>query len=517
MALHDDDPGAERPDRDATLNVSRRVFLKTVGARPSPRASSRPARRDAQSGPPASGPARSPSSSPSTASATARRSSRASRCSTPCATRSTSPAQSASATAAPAAPARDPRRPHGLRLLDARRRGCRASTIRTVEGLAQGTVLHPVQQAFCENDGADVRLLHAGLRRGHRRAAREEPERRRRSRPGRRSTATSAAAARIARILEAALNGEGGAPWLTNPQVPGSLRRPVARHRRRPARRSTRGRPKPTLLGKRSQAARRPGQGHRPREVHATTSSGPACCTAGSCARRTRTPRSSSIDLGRRGEGAGREGGDRLDREAGRQGDVLRATRSPRVAADTEDQARDARAADQGRVRGAAAPRDDRAGDARRARRRCSRAATSRPAQTEEAGDLDAGFKAAAHVVEASLRDAGADARVARDARLRLRVGRRQAHGVGRRRRRCTATREGFATGARDPAGQRPRDHRVHGRRLRQQVRAGRAGHRLREAGEAGEGAGEADARSQGRASRDRQPPVGDARRSAPA
>ena len=83
------------------------------------------------------------------------------------------------------------------------------------------------------------------------------------------------------------------------------------------------------------------------------------------------------------------------------------------------------------------------------------------------------------------LRHAGADARVARDARLRLRVGGRQADRVGLDAGRARHAR-GVREGPRHPAGQRPRDHRVHGRRLRQQVRAGRAGHHLREAREAG-------------------------------
>ena len=48
--------------------------------------------------------------------------------------------------------------------------------IRTIEGLAQGTVLHPVQQAIFANGRHDVRLLHAGLRDVHGGPAREDAE-----------------------------------------------------------------------------------------------------------------------------------------------------------------------------------------------------------------------------------------------------------------------------------------------------------------------------------------------------
>ena len=100
---------------------------------------------------------------------------------------------------------------------------------------------------------------------------------------------------------------------------------------------------------------------------------------------------------------------------------------------------------------------------------------------TEEAGDLDAGFKA----------------RLARDARLRLRVGGRQADLLGVHSSRARHARA-VCQGPRHPAGQRARHHRVHGRRLRQQVRPRCAGHHLREAGQTGGRGREAAARPQG-------------------
>ena len=48
--------------------------------------------------------------------------------------------------------------------------------IRTVEGLSHRRALHPVQQAFCDNDALDVRLLHARVRHGHGRAAGEDAD-----------------------------------------------------------------------------------------------------------------------------------------------------------------------------------------------------------------------------------------------------------------------------------------------------------------------------------------------------
>ena len=68
--------------------------------------------------------------------------------------------------------------------------------IRTVDGLADGATLHPVQQAFCDKDAPDVRLLHAGIRHGHPSLSSKNTRRPRQNRSQRRSTATSAAAAR---------------------------------------------------------------------------------------------------------------------------------------------------------------------------------------------------------------------------------------------------------------------------------------------------------------------------------
>ncbi len=88
-------------------------------------------------------------------------------------------------------------------------------------------------------------------------------------------------------------------------------------------------------------------------------------------------------------------------------------------------------AADQGRVRSAAARHRRRAGAGRARRRRCSPAATCAQGQTQEAGDLAAGFKAAAHTHRRNLLDARHHARLHGVARHRLRVGRRQADGLG--------------------------------------------------------------------------------------
>ena len=70
------------------------------------------------------------------------------------------------------------------------------------------------------------------------------------------------------------------------------------------------------------------------------------------------------------------------------------------------------------------------------------------------------------------------------------------------------SARDNFARGLGDSADERPRHLSVHGRRLRQQAAARPRRTDLRAAREAGGRAGEDDARSQGRASRDRQPSV---------
>jgi xanthine dehydrogenase YagR molybdenum-binding subunit len=51
--------------------------------------------------------------------------------------------------------------------------------------------------------------------------------------------------------------------------------------------------------------------------------------------------------------------------------------------------------------------------------------ANTRTGQSEETGDIEAGFKAAAHVIEATVRHARDYARLPRDARHGVRVGRR--------------------------------------------------------------------------------------------
>ena len=86
--------------------------------------------------------------------------------------------------------------------------------IRTVEGLAQGKMLHPVQQAFCDHDGLMCGFCTPGLRHGDGGAAREEPEAdagageegaRRQHLPLR----------HLRRVARSGARHDGGAPWLT--------------------------------------------------------------------------------------------------------------------------------------------------------------------------------------------------------------------------------------------------------------------------------------------------------------
>ena len=152
MALHDDDRGAERPEGDATLNVSRRAFLKTVSASSIAAGVIAPGDAAAQ-GPAAAGPGKVP-------------------------IRLTIDGQARSLEVEPRVTLLDAMRERldvtaQKRVCD--RGSCGACTvlvdgktayactllaidvqgkaIKTVASLAQGTVLHPVQQAFCDHDG----------------------------------------------------------------------------------------------------------------------------------------------------------------------------------------------------------------------------------------------------------------------------------------------------------------------------------------------------------------------------
>jgi aerobic-type carbon monoxide dehydrogenase small subunit (CoxS/CutS family) len=152
MALHDDDSGAERPEGDATLNVSRRAFLKTVSASSIAAGVIAPGEAAAQ-GPAPAGPGKVP-------------------------IRLTIDGQTRSLEVEPRVTLLDAMRERldvtaQKRVCD--RGSCGACTvlldgktayactllaidvqgraIKTVASLAQGTVLHPVQQAFCDHDG----------------------------------------------------------------------------------------------------------------------------------------------------------------------------------------------------------------------------------------------------------------------------------------------------------------------------------------------------------------------------
>ena len=174
-----------------------------------------------------------------------------------------------------------------------------------------------------------------------------------------------------------------------------------------------------------------------------------------------------SIDLSRGREGAGREGGAWPSPKPGEkvmfQGEEIAA-----LAAATEQQARDALRLIkvEYEVLPHSPPSSRRCAPARR---RCSRTATSRKARRRRPA-ISTPASRRPCTRRSHLRDAGADARLARDARLRLRVEGRQPDGVGVDAGGARHARR-LRPGAGDPAGQRARDHRVHGRRVRQQVR----------------------------------------------
>jgi xanthine dehydrogenase YagT iron-sulfur-binding subunit len=153
MALHDDEPNAERLEGETTLNVSRRAFLKTVSASSLAAGVIAPGEAGAQGGPAPVGPGSVP-------------------------IRLTIDGQTKTLEVEPRVTLLDAMRDRlditaQKRVCD--RGSCGACTVlvdgktayactllaidmqgkavKTVASLAQGTVLHPVQQAFCDHDG----------------------------------------------------------------------------------------------------------------------------------------------------------------------------------------------------------------------------------------------------------------------------------------------------------------------------------------------------------------------------
>ena len=114
-----------------------------------------------------------------------------------------------------------------------------------------------------------MRLLHAGLRHGDRRAAREDIRSRRLNRSKKGLDGNICRCGTFVRIMEAAIEREAGGPWLSaaaSAPRAGRTRRGAAPQPPQPAdanAKSTRGRRSPRCSAP-GQAARRSGQGHGP-------------------------------------------------------------------------------------------------------------------------------------------------------------------------------------------------------------------------------------------------------------
>ena len=87
--------------------------------------------------------------------------------------------------------------------------------IRSIDGLASGDRLHPVQQAFCDKDALMCGFCTPGLHHGERKVCSRSIRTRRPNRSRRGSTATSAGAARFSASLKPFHQREGGTTWLT--------------------------------------------------------------------------------------------------------------------------------------------------------------------------------------------------------------------------------------------------------------------------------------------------------------
>ena len=188
---------------------------------------------------------------------------------------------------------------------------------------------------------ADVRVLHARLRHGERRAAREEsvadaradsPGARRQHLPVR----------NVLTNLRSRVQREGGDPWLSDPYrlLRRLSKRPAGwtRRWRRTTAASAASRSEVSLADRSAPCSARRSSGStvrtRSRAARSTpsTSTAPACSTAGSSARRIRT-RGSCRSISPRRRGAGRQGGAGVARScqpAAQHGRCSRATRSRR-------------------------------------------------------------------------------------------------------------------------------------------------------------------------------------------
>lgn len=150
--MHDDDNGARRPDDEPLVSVSRRAFLKTVGAGPLA-AGVLTGEAGAQTGPQPVGPGAVPVTleidgrthrleiEPRVTLLDAMRT----RVGLTGAKRVCDRGSCGACTVMV-----DGRTVYSCSVLAIEMQG---KPIRTVEGLAKGTVLHPVQQAFCDHDG----------------------------------------------------------------------------------------------------------------------------------------------------------------------------------------------------------------------------------------------------------------------------------------------------------------------------------------------------------------------------
>ena len=253
------------------------------------------------------------------------------------------------------------------------------------------------------------------------------------------------------------------------------------------------------------QAARRAGQSVRPRQVHLRHQSPRDALrpdrplAAAACAGGIDRPHRSA-------EGAGREDRDRLE---GNRHRVHVPGRGGRRHRRRHGRARlRCRSTGARPLRGAAPSGQRGTGDgAQRAGRVHGRQheTGSGPGDRRSRRRLQAG---GAHR-RADLCDPRHHPRLPGNARHGVRVGGRQADGMGVDAGGARQPRQ-LRDGARHSASQRPGDHAVHGRRLRQQVHALCRRHHLRPAGQGRRRSGQADARPERGASRQREPSVGD-------
>ena len=383
-------------------------------------------------------------------------------------------------------------------------------SVTTIEGLAEGDKLTPIQEQFIANDAMQCGFCTPGMVMSCAAllAQQRAPVARRRQDGGLRQPLP------LRHLSEGVRRRrwpprDGKAPpgtQVVDARGRAARRRSAKLEGRAPRRRAAAVADERQAQGRRQVAAahRRARSRSPARRATPPTCACRACCSRGAWSSPHPHARVKAIDTSRRRAAAGREGGARRRAQRRRQAaqsaqGAPRSIRScatpgrpwPAVAATTQAIADEAATLvkvdyeplpfvvdlDDARKdrRAARLSRPGRHGRLGRRRRRGQGAAAerqrARPVARATSGDVDAGLASGRLRRRGRVPHAGADALGARDPRRRRRLEARRPDRLRLDARRPPSVRDELADGVRPAQGQGPRHHRVHGRRLRRQVR----------------------------------------------